>query len=59
MYYLFDILLLGSLAYSAFIIVKYKSTTSIFVFIFIFYNINNSIVFYNAVQKRIPDAEKK
>ena len=59
MYYLFDILLLGALAYLAFIIVKYKSTIPIFIFIFIFYNINNSIVFYNAVQKRIPDAEKK
>ena len=53
LYYLFDILLLGSLAYLSFISIKHKST--IFIFIFIFYNINNSIIFYNAVQKKLPD----
>ena len=55
LYYLFDILLLGALACLAFTVIKHKSATPMFVFIFIFYNINNSIIFYNAVQKRLPD----
>ena len=58
LYYLFDILLLGSLACLSFIVVKYKSTIPIFIFIFIFYNINNSLIFYDAVQKRLPDEAK-
>ena len=55
LYYLFDILLLGSLAYLSFIIIKHKSSTPVLMFVFIFYFINNSLTFYTATQKRLPD----
>ena len=56
LYYLFDILLLGSLAYLSFIIIKYKSSTPVLMFVFIFYFINNSLTFHTAIQKRLPDS---